>query len=193
MVADPQRQWMSVEEYLKLDRTASDVRYEYIDGYVRAMSGGSAAHSLLAINMIRLLDEQLQSGPCRVFNSDMRVQVSESRYVYPDVTVTCDVADSREDNDIVRSARLVVEVLSPTTELDDRSKKLAYYQGWPSMQEYVLVGSERQSVEIYRRQGEKWTHRRYGPEQTVVLESLDIQIPFAAIYARVRVPVEDEP
>jgi Uma2 family endonuclease len=191
MVADPQRQWMSVEEYLELDRSASDVRYEYFDGYVRAMSGGSMGHAWIAINMILLLNEQLQSGPCRVANSDVRVQVSKSRYVYPDVTVSCDVSDNREDNDIVRSAHLVVEVLSPTTELDDRGKKLTYYQGWPSVQEYVLIGSQRQSVEIYRRQGVTWTHHRYMPGQTVVLESLDIQIPFADIYARVRVPIED--
>ncbi|SRR5579884_64635 len=189
---------MGVEEYLQLDRTTPDVRYEYIDGHVYAMSGGTVAHSWIAMNIVRLLDEQLQSGTCRVFNSDVRVHVSQDRYFYPDATISCDVADTREDNDIVRSPHLVVEVLSPSTERFDRGTKFALYQECESIEEYVLIGSQCQSVEVYRREGEKcekgeqWTYRRYKPGQEVILESLDINLPFDAIYARVRVPVEND-
>ncbi|MBV9231165.1 MAG: Uma2 family endonuclease, partial [Chloroflexi bacterium] len=103
MVADPLHQWMSVEEYLKLDRTALDVRYEYIDGRVRAMVGGSMAHMRIAASIFALLDEQLgEQGPCHAYTSEARVQVSESRYVYPDATVSCDVADWQAENDMVR-------------------------------------------------------------------------------------------
>jgi Uma2 family endonuclease len=190
MVADPQHQRISVEDYFQLEQT-SEIRHEYIDGYVYAMSGGTIEHSWLAMNMARLLDEQLQSGPCRVFNSDVRVQLSEKRYVLPDVTVSCDVSDSKKGNDTIHSPRLIVEILSPTTELHDRGKKFTYYQECATIQEYVLVNTQRQIVEIYRRQGETWTYQRYRPEQTVQLESLDIQIPFNALYARVKVPIED--
>ncbi|HTK10103.1 MAG TPA: Uma2 family endonuclease [Ktedonobacteraceae bacterium] len=191
MVEHPQQQKISVEEYLKLDQT-SEIRYEYIDGYAYALAGGTAAHSLLAVNMIHLLNEQLQSGPCRVFNSDMRVQLSRRRYVYPDVVVSCDVADSEGLNEILRSPHLIVEILSPTTELYDRVQKFSYYQELPSMQEYMLISTQRQMVEIYRRNGATWTYRRYYPGQTVELESLDIHIPFTAIYERVRVPIDDD-
>jgi Uma2 family endonuclease len=191
MAADPQRQRINVEEYLKLDR-ASEIRYEYIDGYAYAMSGGTAAHSLLAVNMIRLLDEQLRSGPCRVFNSDMRVRLSEKRYVYPDATISCDVADSQEDNEMVRSPRLVVEILSPTTELYDRGQKFAYYQECSTIQEYLMVSSQRQKIEVFRRKGEGWAYQRYQPGQTIELESLDIHLPFSAFYLRVRVPIEED-
>jgi Uma2 family endonuclease len=191
MVANPQDRRMNVEDYLELDRTSPDVRYEYIDGHVYAMSGGTVEHAWVAMNMTRLLDEQLQSGPCRVFNSDVRVQVNARRYLLPDVTISCDVADTQIGNQTIRSPHLIVEVLSPSTELFDRGTKFTYYQECPSVEEYVLIGSQRQSMEVYRREGEKWSYRRYRPGQEIMLESLDLCLPFDAIYARVRVPVED--
>jgi Uma2 family endonuclease len=191
VVAHSQRQKISIAEYLKLDRT-SETYYEYIDGYAYALARGIAAHSLLAVNIIYLLNEQLQSGPCRVFNSDMRVQLNEKRYVYPDATVSYDLADSERGNEILRSPRLIIEILSPTTELYDRGQKFSYYQECSSLQEYVLISTQRQMVEIYRRSGPAWIYHRYCPGQTVALESLDIQIPFAAIYERVRVPIDDD-
>jgi Uma2 family endonuclease len=191
MVADPQRQRISVEAYFQLEH-ASEIRHEYIDGYAYAMSGGTKAHSWLAMNMFRLLDEQLQSGPCRTYSSDVRVQLNGKRYVYPDVTVSCDIADHQEYDDVVRSPHLVIEVLSPTTELYDRGKKFAYYQESASIQEYVMINSQRQMIEVFRRKGEIWTYQRYRPGQTVEIESLDIQIPFASVYARIRVPIEED-
>jgi Uma2 family endonuclease len=194
MVANPQDRRMSVEEFWQLERTTPDVRYEYIDGHVYAMSGGTVEHAWIAMNMVRLLDEQLQSGPCRVFNSDVHVQVSEDRYVLLDASISCDVADTQIGNQTIRSPHLVVEVLSPSTERFDRGTKFALYQECASIEEYVLIGSQRQSVEVYRRDGEKgeqWTYRRYKPGQEVILESLDLYLPFDTIYARVRVPVED--
>jgi Uma2 family endonuclease len=191
MATNPQDRQISVEEYLELDCAAMDVRYEYIDGHVYAMSGGTIEHSWLAMNIVRLLDEQLQSGPCRVFNSDMRVQINKGRYVYPDATVSCDVSDAQTGNQTLHSPHLVVEVLSPSTELFDRGTKFGYYQECESLEEYVLIGSQRQVIEVFRREGEKWTYRHYRPDQAVVLESLDITLSFADIYARVRVPVEN--
>lgn len=192
MVANPQDQRVSVEEYLKLDRTTPDVRYEYIDGHAYAMSGGTMAHMRISANVFYLIDEQLgERGPCHAYTSDMRVQVANQRHFYPDVTVSCDIADWQERGDIVCSPHLIVEVLSPSTESFDRGTKFTYYQQCPSIEEYVLIGSQRQSVEVFRREGEKWIYRRYRPGQEVVLESLDINIPFDAIYTRVRVPVED--
>jgi Uma2 family endonuclease len=191
MVADPQNQKISVKDYFELDQ-ASEIRHEYIDGYAYAMSVGTAFHSWLAMNMVRLLDEQLRSGPCRVFNSDMRVQLNEKRYVFPDVSVSCDVSDSQGSNEIVKSPRLIVEILSPTTELYDRGKKFAYYQECATIQEYVMISTQRQGIEIFRRRGEKWIYQHYRPGQTVEIASLDIELLFDAIYERSKVPLEEE-
>src|SRR5436305_5350191 len=193
MAADQQRiQYMSVEEYLAYDR-ASDVKHEYIDGYLVALAGGTTAHNHLTINMTVLLREHLgHSSPCRVYASDMRVLATQKRYFFPDVVVSCDVTDHTEENDILYQPRLIVEVLSPSTEAKDRGMKFAFYQQRPSLQEYVLVNTQVQRVEVYRRQPEgAWLYQSYAASQQLVLSSLNVQFPLSALYAGLRIPIED--
>ncbi len=174
MVAQPHRLFMSVEDYLTLDRNSLDARYEYIDGYAYMMSGGSANHSAISINVTSLLRGLLRGSPCRVYNSDLRVRLSEIRYVFPDASVSCDERD-RGQIDIIYSPSLIVEVLSPSTEAHDRGKKFGYYRACPSIQEYMLVDSQQQSVEVYRRARENlWTLYAFDQGERVYLASLDI-------------------
>src|SRR5690348_8726321 len=102
---------MSVEAYLQLDRNTPDAKYEYLDGVARLMSGGSAGHDRIAYNIRAALEENFLSGPCTVFGSDMQTLVgtkSDGRPdYYPDVTVSCDVADRRRDNQLIQSPRIV--------------------------------------------------------------------------------------
>jgi Uma2 family endonuclease len=85
MVAQPHRLLMSVDEYLALERTSSEERYEFIDGYAYMLAGGTADHSIIKQNIASLIRNQLRGSPCRVYDSDMKVRLSEKRYVYPDV------------------------------------------------------------------------------------------------------------
>jgi len=192
MTAFPRRATMSIDEYLQMDRSSAETRSEYIDGHVYAMAGGTIAHARIALNMAKLLDEQLGSGPCHTYTSDVRVQLSEKRYVYPDVTVSCDISDWQEQADIIHAPHLIVEVLSPTTEAYERGKKFTCYQECSTIQEYVLISSQYQAVEVFRRKKDVWLYRRYAAEQEVELESLDIRFLVAALYERIRVPVKDE-
>src|SRR5690349_11092570 len=107
---------MTVQEYFRLDYTIPNEKYEYQDGMIRLMAGGSKEHDDIAFNTRLALKQQFQSGPCSVQGSDMRVQVAENTYFYPDVTVSCDVADRRRGIKVIQSPRIVVEVLSPSTE-----------------------------------------------------------------------------
>jgi Uma2 family endonuclease len=191
MVAHPQQQKISVEDYFLLDQT-SEIRYEYLDGYAYAMSGGTIAHARIAFTLAKLLDTKLIEGPCRVHTSDVRVQLSEARYVYPDVTVSCDVADHQEQETTIHAPHLVVEVLSPSTEAYDRGQKFLAYQKCATIQEYVLVNTRQQLIEVFRRQATIWTYQRFESGQVVHLESLDIQLPVTAIYERVSVPIEED-
>ena len=122
MVAQPHRQRMTVEEYLELDRSSPDARYEYIDGQVYLMTGGSAAHALIIANLIREIGIQLRGGPCKVFSSDVKVCVSETRYLCPDVTVSCDERVGHAGAEMLNYPRFVIEVLSPSSEQWDRHK-----------------------------------------------------------------------
>jgi len=181
-----------VEEYLHLDRASAEIRYEYIDGRVMMLADGTLNHATIAANIIITLGNLLRGSPCRIFTSDARVRLSEQRYVYPDATVSCDMQD-RGTADIVQFPRLVVEVLSPSTEAYDRGRKLAYYRGCPSIQEYMLVDTQLQSIELFCRQKEAlWSYLVFNIGDTVELASIDVQFPLAAIYEDVAFPQEDD-
>src|SRR5579872_3728828 len=96
------RKTMTVEEYFLLEQNDPDTRYEYVDGYVYAMAGGSFNHDTIKSNIHRILWGLLRGGKCRVYSSDMRVYISKERYFHPDVTVTCDPRD-RGRGDLVQS------------------------------------------------------------------------------------------
>ncbi len=188
MVAQPHRICMSVDDYLVLDRESVEARYEYIDGYAYMMSGGTLDHSTISINIIGLLRNFLRDGPCRVYNSDARVRLSESRYVFPDASVNCDERNRGAD-DIVLSPRLVVEVLSPSTEAYDRGQKFIYYRTCPTIEEYVLIDTTLQAVDVYRRASTAlWTLHLFGPGDQVGLTSLNITFPISALYENVSLP-----
>src|SRR5947208_8600621 len=182
MAADPRGLSMSVEEYLELDRNSLDTRYEYIDGYVYMLAGGSADHSTIRINVLTVLHRLLHSSSCRVYNSDLRVRLSKKRFVYPDVTVSCDPRH-RGKIDIVEYPRLIVEVLSPSTEGYDRGRKFSYYRACPVLQEYVLIDVHRQAVEVFRRETENlWTLHPFGPGDTIELTSIGVSFLIDAVY-----------
>lgn len=175
---------MSVEEYLVLDRNSQDARYEYFDGQVRMLAGGSANHSIIGTNISALLHNALKETPCIVYNSDMRVQVEavESTYVYPDVVVSCEEVQ----DDMLYAPRVIVEVLSPGTEAGDRGWKFVSYRNCPSLQNYILVDSLKQLIEIYHRDGNRWTLSTYRAGDEVYIQSFDVQFAVEEVYAKVR-------
>jgi Uma2 family endonuclease len=181
---------MSVEEYLQLDKNTPDAKYEYLDGVAYLMAGSSGEHDRIIRNMANAIEEHFQSGPCFVRGSGMQVLVGtksngKDHYLYPDATVSCDVADRRRGNTIIRSPRLVVEVLSPSTEKVDRGRKLVVYKACPTIQEIVLIDQFMQAIEVYRRDEEDgaiWRRAFYGPGSTVELSSIDVYISIDDIY-----------
>ncbi len=180
---------MSVEEYLELDRSSPDKRYEYIDGEVYLMSGASGIHEYIRANMTGELRNALRGSSCRVYGSNVKLRVAETKYFLPDVQVSCDPADL-STAEVLHYSRLVVEVLSPSTQRLDQYVKSTYYRNHPTIQEYVLVHSDRQFVEVYRRgQNRHWMISSFGPGEEVELESLGVHIPIAEIYGEVVFPL----
>lgn len=172
---------MDVEDYLILDRNSKENRYEYIDGELKMLAGGSTYHSRITMNLASPLHGLLSESPCHVYSSDIRLQLSEYRYVYPDITVGCDERDDKLD-DMIRYPRLIVEVLSPGTEAVDRGRKFLYYRECPTVQEYVMVDSQSILIEVYRREDDGWKLHTFGPENTVKLESLNVSFPIDGVY-----------
>jgi Uma2 family endonuclease len=183
---------MTVDEWRELERRSHDIKHEYIDGLVYAVAGGSLAHGRISTNAIRTLEDALaaRDKPCDVYNSDVAARLSPTRYTYPDATVTCDERDqAAPDKTEVQAPHLIVEVLSDSTEAYDRGRKFGLYRACPTVEEYVLVASRYQAVEVYRRTPEGWTnYQAYGPGDEIELMSLDVRFPVAALYRNAGVP-----
>jgi len=190
MVAEQSSQHLTVEEWRALEGESIETKHEYIDGQVYLMAGGSRAHSLIAVNAVTILSTALADGPCIAYNSDLATRLSPTRFAFPDVVVTCEERDAATWQETEISApRVVIEVLSEGTEAYDRGLKFSYYRACPTIQEYVLVATNRQAIEVYRRTDEGWgTFRVYGPGEEVELSSIAVRFALAAIYRRTDVP-----
>ena len=149
MVASSQDSYLSPEEYLQME-AQSDIKHEYIVGQVYAMAGATDIHVTIALNMAVLLRSHLRGTGCRVYISDMKVKIENKSFFYPDVIVTCDARD-RENTTYKEYPRLIIEVLSDSTEAFDRGDKFADYQTLPSLQEYVLINTKKARIECFRR------------------------------------------
>ncbi len=190
MVALSDRILMTAAEYL-LWEPNQEGRYEYWDGEVVAMSGGTRHHNRVSGNFFKLLDDALIDRPCEVYIVDVKVQVEPGRkYFYPDVVVTCDRRD--DDPKLIQFPCLIIEVLSPSTEALDRGAKFAKYRQFPTLQEYVLVQVAQPGVEVFRRnQQGQWVLSDYGLSDRLSLASVDVEIAIADIYRQVQFEVND--
>ena len=175
------------EDYLALDRQAEE-KSEFIDGIIVAMAGGSEPHDLISGNVFAALRSALRGG-CRVYTSNMRVQVHPSgMYVYPDVTVVCGPSRLADDQrDTLLNPTLVVEVLSPSTERRDRGRKAQLYRALPSLNEYLLIAQDSPYVERYFRQanGQWGIAETDDPHGVVELATGPCHLAMADIYAEI--------
>lgn len=188
------RMRMTEEEYLAFER-ASDEKHEFADGEIFAMAGGTFEHSTVAQGIGGVLRAALQGRRCTVQNSDMKVYIpSTGRYVYPDAVVVCGRPEFRDDNrDVLLNPRVVVEVLSPTSEAYDRGDKFANYRSIPSLKQYVIVSQDKPYIEVYTRQDDgAWGLRDYGAGQTAALPAIECAIEVDQVYAGVFEQYDDE-
>jgi Uma2 family endonuclease len=198
---DPNRRY-TVEEYFQIE-AASDERYEYVDGRIfpvgepLAMSGGSLKHSFIGSNATRLLGNLLVGTPCRVFNSDLRIRIGRKlKYAYPDVGIVCgepQMEDAPAIGQTLLNPRVVVEVLSPSTEKRDRGEKFEAYREIDSLEEYILISQDAPRVESFLRQADgTWSLMpTLGLDAIARVRCLKIDLPLRELYAGVELQVPD--
>src|SRR6266581_2355645 len=187
--------YMPIEQYLALDE-ATDGKYEYLDGFVFMlrppssayaenalvdMAGGSVTHAALCARLATLVNVALGDSPCMAYTSDARMKLAERQYLYPDVTISC----GEEAGSMLANPTVIIEVLSPTTEKRDRGAKFKSYKALPSVQEYVLIGSENRAIEVHQREGNFWRQYHYREGDLVELKSIGVSFPFDALYRRI--------
>jgi Uma2 family endonuclease len=172
-------------DYLELERN-SDEKHEYYGGEIFAMAGGTSEHARLAMGFGGELRNALNRAnkPCSVFTSDLRIRVDETdRTFYPDLSVICGKRQvSIDDTLALTNPVVIVEVLSESTERNDRGEKFRQYRLLPSLEEYVLVNTDSKHIEVFRRTSEGWVLNDARAGEELVLRSLDVRIAVDAIY-----------
>ena len=192
MIANPQSNYISPQDYLDWEAT-QEIKHAYVDGDVFAMTGGTVAHNLIALNLASALKAHLRGKGCRVFIADVKVEVSETGpYHYPDVMVSCDPRDNNAIK-LIRYPCLIVEVLSPSTANYDRGDKFTHYRQIPTVQEYVLIDTHQISVDRYRRLApDHWDLQTYSTDSVLDLTSVDWQESIALLYEDVQFDLAEE-
>ncbi len=175
--------------YLELEEESS-TKHEFFQGEIMAMAGGTPEHAALAMAVGFQLISQLRGTPCRVFSSDLRVQVSASGLTtYPDVTVVCGPSERHAESDsIVLNPRVVVEVTSDSTEHYDRGAKLEHFQKIPSLDAVVLVSHRETLVEVWTRAPGGFVHSVARAGERAKVAPLGVEIDVDALFAAAAEP-----
>jgi Uma2 family endonuclease len=173
---------LTLAEFLEWENQQPD-RNEFYRGEVFAMTGARRVHGRVVINLVRHLGNQLDGSPCQIFQEGMKVQIADDAVLYPDIFVTCDKADLATER-IFRSPTLIVEVLSPSTQVYDRSRKFALYRRLVSLQEYILVDPDTRRVELFRRGADGlWDLHDMSDDEALVAASVGCRVRLVDIFA----------
>ena len=201
-----QTQPLTFEEYVEIEEH-NNQKYEYHDGYIVAMAGGTFYHSVICTNVQgkiwAILDDK--DGTCQVVNSDAKLSIQiKNKYVYPDCMVICGYVEKNEEQkEAVTNPTVIIEVLSKSTAGSDRGDKFFAYKKIPSLQQYILIEQDKPQIDIYTRNkvvGESeenmlWKIDRIeGLDSFLELTSIDIKVSLKSIYKNVEFPPlkEDE-
>jgi Uma2 family endonuclease len=193
----------TLAEYLEMEKTAVE-KHEFYEGEIRSLSckplghsgrdGGMINHSLIMVNVIGEMRNRLKGKPCKVFDSKLRVRIpGKVLYISPDLSVIRGSIQKDPDDttgQTVVNPRLIVEVLSPTTEAYDRGEKFRFYREIESLEEYVLISQSSARVETFYRQADgTWLFSAFaGIESKATLRSLEIELSLAEVFEGVEFP-----
>ena len=175
-------------QYLAIDDACAH-KNEFRDGVVYAMGGATDDHGRISGNLFAAIHAHLPDR-CDAFQGDMRLKFRaalDDDYYYPDVMVTCSDLDRSK---IFREhPKLIIEVLSPSSERIDRGEKFLAYTQLPSVLEYVIVAQSIPQIDIFRR-SDAWRGASYFIEDHVTFESIGLTLAATQIYRRVRFGAE---
>jgi Uma2 family endonuclease len=160
-------------------------RYEFVGGRLVMMAGGTEDHNDIQINLLAALKRRLRGGPCKPNGSDLLVRIDARTGRFPDASVSC----GREGRDYITAPVAVFEILSPATELLDRTDKRREYQRLSNLRHYVLIAQDAPRIEAYTRGRRGWRFEEIeGPDALLALEAFGIELTLAEIYEGLSFP-----
>ncbi len=174
---------MSVADYLEWE-AGEEFKHEFIDGEVIEMTGGTRNHSRIMINLTLAIGRQLDDAALTLHSSELRVKISDTRYVYPDLSAVCGQEMLEDDSELtLLNPIFVVEVTSPSSMSYDRVDKLGFYLEVPSIEAYLIVDQDRLRADLYFRADEGWLLRVFNsPDDVIPLRTLDCELPLEQVY-----------
>lgn len=179
---------ISPQTYLEAERRAA-FKSEYFDGHVYAMAGGTRAHIILEGNLGFEVVGRLRGRSCESYGSNMKVWIPSTRaFVYPDLTIACGSPKLRDDyRDVLENPVAIFEILSPSTEMYDRTLKFDGFCSIPDFAQYVLISQVAPRVEVFTKNAEGfWIFTRFtGLDATAEFSTVGIEVPMASLYDRI--------
>jgi Uma2 family endonuclease len=194
-ILDTTEEQYSFIELLQIE-AKTGVRHEFYFGQITAMAGGTKRHNLLGKNIARLLEANFEQKGCQIYTSDIKLEAIRGKYYpYPDVILSCDKSDTENDLDLlVKNPSVIVEVLSNSTEENDKGQKLEIYKNIPTLKYYLLVSQYEHKVEVYFRQiNDGWGLKIYRKlEDQISLKNIDFEMSLSAIYRGIQLEVKPD-
>lgn len=186
MTVSKSHAYFTPADYLAIERI-SPIKHEYLQGQMVAMAGASKAHVIITGNLSALLVNHLRGTGCFPYTSDMKVRLPAlNLFYYPDLAVTCDDRDRRSDEDFILHPKLIIEVLSDSTEAFDRGDKFADYKAIPELIEYVLIHQKQILVERFQRKTDNlWMPQIYRAGDTIEFTSISFAFAIETLYENV--------
>jgi Uma2 family endonuclease len=187
------RRQYTLDDYFSMQR-GIDLKLEYFDGEIYAMSGGTVGHNRIGLNVASFLREAVAGSSCEAFGSDMRVSTPSGLYTFPDASVVCGPKISNTVETISNTV-VIVEVLSNSTRNYDRGEKFELYRSIPALRHYLLIEQSFTQVEHRRLEADgSWSHEiTESLDQIVHLTAIGIDLPVARVYEGVEVPAAHSP
>jgi Uma2 family endonuclease len=176
------RRQYTLDDYFSMQR-GIELKLEYFNGEIYAMSGGTAGHNRISRNVLKLLDAAVAGSSCEAFGSDMRVSTPSGLYTYPDASVVCGPKVSNTAETISNTI-VIVEVLSDSTRNYDRGEKFELYRSIPTLRHYLLIEQSFNHVAHRRLETDgSWSHEiAESLDQIVHLSEAGIDLSVARIY-----------
>lgn len=186
-VKDPALQYhfITPEEYLAAERIATE-KHEYYHGEIFAMSGASVNHNKIFRKLFLAFGHQLKGRDCQPYGRDLRIHIPlNTLYTYPDISIICgepELADNQFDN--VINPSVIIEILSKSTRNCDKGEKFTLYRDIDTLQEYILVDSEKIHIEKHIRNKDNSLQLTEfkNIENSLLITTVNVQIELRDIY-----------
>lgn len=181
--------YFTPDDYLEIDRTSNENKYELHEGYLVTMQGASVNHVRIATTLIAKIGHFLEGNSCEVFSGDLKIGIlSKESIVYPDLSIICEPPLFHDKHkDVLLNPSVIIEVLSPSTEKYDRGNKFFYYRQLESLREYILIGSTGSYLYTARKQSTgQWLSEETTDTGAILnIETIGFTMPLSEVYHKV--------